>query len=252
MAPLHPLRRCSFAALLCAGAGFLATDAGALQIALSEQDRSVVSEASAATTAAADSDEDSEATLSPGLASLAADATASVAPTFATAAASQGGDLATAQLHGTGVASSDADAPAADAFSVASAESRLRIVFTATADSLVRLAGHLDATGSGAGDGSALLELSAVDATLDPLLLLFEVGPGESADIDVIAALHTGVAYRLLALARTNSDALDGEIDSDFDAAYRFAVTEVPEPNTALTLTLGLALLTKLRSPLPA
>ena len=252
MAPYHSLRRCSFAALFCAGAGFLATDAGALQIALGEQDRSVVSEASASTAAAADSDADSDATLSPGLASLAADAAASVAPSSAIAASSQAGDVATAQLDGMGAASSDADAPAADAFSFASAESRLRIVFTATADSLVHLVGHLDATGSGAGDGSALLELSAVDATLDPLLLLFEVGPGESADIDVIATLHTGVAYRLLALARTNSDALDGEIDSDFGAAFRFAVTEVPEPGTALSLALGLALLAKPRPPLPA
>ena len=252
MARLLRFRRCAFAALFCAGAGFLATDAGALQIALGEQDRSVASEASASTTVAADSDADSEATLSPGLASLAADAAASVAPSAASAAASQAGGVATAQLSGTGAVSSDADAPTVGAFSIASAEAQLRIVFTATADSLVRLVGRVDASGSGAGDASALLELSAVDATLDPLLLLFEVGPGASLDIDEIAALHAGVAYRLLALTRAGSDALNGETGSSFGASFRFALTEVPEPGTALSLALGLALLAKRRHPSPA
>jgi hypothetical protein len=252
MAPLLWFRRCTFAALFCAGALLLATDAGALQIALGEQHRSVASEASASTAAAADSDADSDATLSPGLASLAADATASVAPSAATAASSQAGDIATLQLTGTGAVSSDAAAPTADAFSFASAEARLRIGFVATADSLVRLLGRVDATGSGAGDASALLELSAVDSTLDPLLLLFEAGPGESFDVDVIAALQTGVAYRLLALARTGSDALDGESGANFGASFRFALTEVPEPSTALAVALGLALLAERRTPVPA
>ncbi len=247
MAPLSRLRRASFAALFCAGSAFLATDVGALQIALSEQDRSVASEASASHATAADSDTDSETTLSPGSASLAANATASVASISASAGAALAGDIATAQLSGIGVASSDATAPEADGFAYSSSEARLRIVFTATADSLVRLLGRIDANGEGAGDASALLELSAVDSTLDPLLLLFEVGPGEDFDIDAIATLHTGIAYRLLALSRTGSDALNGEAGASYAANFRFALTEVPEPTTALSLALGLALLAKRR-----
>ena len=244
------LRCCSFAALLGAIIPFLATDASALQIALGEQDRSVVSEASASTAAAADSDADSDATLSPGSATLAADAAASVASTSAAAAAWQIGDVTIDDPFGTGGASSDADASDADGFSAASAESRLRIVFTATADSMLRLQGRIDASGTGAGDASALLELSAIDAMLDPLLLLFEVAPGESFDIDAVATLHAGVAYRLLALARAGSDALDGETGASFGASFGFALTEVPEPSTTLTIALGLAVLAK-RHPRP-
>ncbi len=252
MAPLFGFGRWTFVALFCVGTGFPATDAGALQIALGEQNRGVVSEASASTAAVTDSDADGEETLSPGFASLAADAAASAAPSTSTAASSQTGDVTIAGPYGAGAASSDADAPAVDAFSVASAESRLRIVFTATADSLVRVLGRVDASGSGAGDASALVELSAVDAALDPLLLLFEVGPGEDFDIDQVVALHIGVEYRLLALARASSDALNGETGASSGASFAFALTEVPEPSTALTLTLGLALLAKLRPPLPA
>jgi hypothetical protein len=230
----------------------LATDAGAIQIALGEQDRSVVSEASASTAAAADSDADSDATLSPGFASLAADSAASVASISATAASWQIGEVTTVDPFGTGGVSSDADAPDAGGFAAASAESRLRIVFTATADSMLRLLGRIDADGVGAGDASALLELSALDATLDPLLLLFEAGPGESYDIDAVATLHAGVAYRLLALARAASDALDGETGARFGARFNFALTEVPEPSTACTIALGLALLSRSRHAAPS
>lgn len=230
------------------GLAIPATDAGALQIALGEQERSVASEASASATAAADSDADSDQSLSPGAASLAADAAASVATTSATATAAQSGDVATAQLDGVGAVASDATAPDGDAFSFASAESRLRIVFTASADSVVRLLGHVEAAGSGAGDASTLLELAAVDSTLDPLLLLFEVGPGESMNVDALATLHAGIEYRLVALARASSDALDGESGAAFDAGFHFTLSEVPEPGTAITLALGLALLAR-RAP---
>jgi hypothetical protein len=238
--------------LFCALATLCASAARALPIAITEQQRSVAADSAASNAAANDADTDADQTLLPGAASLDAGAEAAVLDATAASSAAQQSDVATAQLTGVGGAASTSDAPGAAAFAFGSAESQLRSVFTATSDASLRLSGRIGATGSGAGDASALLELSAIDSTLDPLLLLFEVGPGESLDIDVAAALHTGIEYRLVALARATSDALDGETSVAYSADFSFALTEIPEPATALSLTLGLALLAKRRLPPPA
>ena len=244
---LHPLRRGSALLLFCALAFGQAPVARALPIVIEEQQRSVAADAAASTSAENDAADDADQSLLPGAASLVATAAAAVLDASATSDATQQSDVGAAQLAGSGTAASASDAPGADAFSLGSAESQLRIVFTATADSLLRLLGRIEASGGGAGDASALLELSAVDSTLDPLLLLYSVAPGESLDVDVPAMLHAGIEYRLVALARANGDALDGETGAAFSANFDFALTEVPEPATALMLTLGLALLTKRR-----
>jgi hypothetical protein len=220
--------------------------AHALPIAIAEQQRSVAGEAAASSSAANDADSNGDQTPLPGPASLSTGALANVAGVNAAGGARQQGDVSTLQLAVMGDTSSTVEAIASGGFALASAETQARIVFTATADSVLRLTGRVAALGGGQGDASALIELAAVDSTLDPLLLIFQVGPGDEIDIDAIAMLHAGIEYRLLALARSNADALGGEL-AIFASMFRFTLAEVPEPGTALTLALGLALLTKLR-----
>jgi hypothetical protein len=245
-------RRGLAALTLCACALLSGSAARALPIAIDEQQRSVAADAAASNAAANDADADADSTLLPGAASLDAAASAAVLDSSSTAFAGQQSDVGAALVAGSGNAVSASDALGSDAYTLASAESRFRIVFTATADASLRLTGLLGASGHAPGDATALVELSALDASLDSLLLLFEVGPDETLPIDAAAPLKAGVAYRLIAVARANTDALDGETGAAFSADYSFALTEVPEPGAAFSLALGLALLAKFRSPLPA
>jgi hypothetical protein len=243
-APLLRLRRGFALLLFFAFALGAAQVARALPITIAEQQRRVAAEAAASTSATNDASSDADESLLPGLASLSAAAIADVVGAGGSAEADQQGDISTLHLAGEGSASSSVDATVTDGFAFTSADTQARIVFTATADSLVRLTGRLAALGDGAGDASALLELAAVDSALDPLLLIFQVGPGDELDIDTIAMLHSGIEYRLLALARSNADALGVE-QTIFASTFRFELSEVPEPGTALTLALGLAVLAR-------
>ena len=105
----------------------------------------------------------------------------------------------------------------------------------------LRLAGRIAAFGYGAGDASALIELAAVDSTLDPLLLLFEVGPGEAFDIDSIAILHAGIEYRLArgrarerrrTHRRGDALLLDVPLQPDRGSRARYRAPARPRPRT--------------------
>jgi hypothetical protein len=247
--------RRGFALLLfCAFALLNAAAARALPIALVEQDRAVATEASASALGLSDADADADSTTAAGHAGLSVSSLAVAGDlAIASPAAEQSSELSEAAVAGYGLVDVGAFGTSPDAFALASADTRLRIVFTPTADATLRLTGHLEAHGAGPGTASALLEISALDSSVDPLLLLYEVDEGgvESLDVDVLVPVRSGVEYRLLALARLGTDPLGIE-SGTFVASFRFELTEVPEPATALILTLGLALLTKLRPPLPA
>lgn len=240
----------SFCALLAGVAG----GAHALPIVLLEQERAVATEASASALGVNDADADADSTAAPGHAGLSVSSLAQAGEyAIASPAAEQASDLSAAGVAGNGLVDAGAFGTSPDAFALASADTRLRIVFTPTADVTLRLTGNLEAHGTGPGAASALLEISAVDSSVDPLLLLYEVDEGgvESLDVDVLVPVRSGVEYRLLALARLGIDPLGIESGS-FVATFRFELTEVPEPGTALILTLGVALLVKLRPTLPA
>jgi hypothetical protein len=231
--------------LLAGGAGA----ARALPIVLLEQERAVATEASASALGVSDADADADATTAAGHAGLGVSSVAQAGEfAIASPAAEQGSDLSAAEVAGHGLVDAGAFGASPDAFALASADTRLRIVFTPTADATLRLTGNIEARGTGPGSASALLEISAVDSSVDPLLLLYEVDEGgvESRDVDVLVPVRSGVEYRLLALARLGTDALGIESGS-FVATFRFELTEVPEPGTALTLVLGLAALLVVR-----
>lgn len=251
--PLRIRRRLALL-VFCAFALLHASSARALPIAIDEQDRAVATEASASAQGVNDADADADSTSAPGYAGLFVSSLAYAGEyAIATPAAEQFSDLSSAAVAGNGLVDGGASGASPDAFALASAETRLRIVFTPTADVTLRLTGHLEAHGVGPSTASALLEISAVDSSIDPLLLLYAVDESgvESLDVDVLVPVRSGVEYRLLALARLGIDALGSESGTSV-ATFRFELTEVPEPGTALILTIGLALLTKLRPALPA
>lgn len=251
MKPMRTIRLVSSLSLLVAA--LAATDANALPITITDQQRSAAVEVSVSDSSDAAADSDADETLLSGPASLVGFASVFVPGASATGFAGHESEVGTALVGGNSGVSASTDAAGAGAFALASAESRFRITFIATGDVSLRLTGSLEANGFATGDSSALLELSAIDPVEDPLLLLFEVGPGEDLVIDAIAALHAGVAYRLVALARAGADSFDGETGAIYDASFEFALTEVPEPGTALTIALGLALLSnrQRRTPNP-
>jgi hypothetical protein len=231
--------------------GFLAAPrlVHALPIALVEQDRVVAVEASASAQGVSDADAESDSTTAPGYAGLLVSLLAEAgSDAFSTPAAQQFSQLSADEIAGDGLVDAGAFGLTPDAFAIATADTRLRIVFTATADTTLRLTGQLVASGTGPGFATALLELSALDASVDPLLLLYETDSDgvTERDVDVLAALRGGVTYRLLALARLDTDTLGFESGS-FVATFRFELTEVPEPGTALLIAVGLALLTRRR-----
>lgn len=235
--------------LFCAFALLHGAAARALPIVLVEQDRAVATEASASALGVNDADADADSTDAPGYAGLLASSLAQAGEyAIASPAAEQFSDLSAAAVSGSGLVDGGAFGASPDAFAIASADTRLRIVFTPTADAMLRLTGNLEAHGTGPGAASALLELSAVDSSVDPLLLLYEVDESgvESLDVDVLVPVRSGVEYRLLALARLGIDALGSESGASV-ATFRFELTEVPEPGTALTLVLGLAALLVVR-----
>lgn len=240
--------------VFCASAMLHASAAHALPIAIDEQQRAVTTEASASAQGVNDADADADSTTAPGHAGMSASSFAQAGEyAIASPAAEQSSDLSAAAIAGNGLVDGGAFGASLDAFATASGESRLRVVFTPTADITLRLTGNLAANGTGPGAASALLEVSAVDSSVDPLLLLYEVEEGgvESIAVDVLVPLQSGVAYRLLALARIGIDTLGSESGS-YVSTFQFDLAEIPEPGTALILTLGLALLSKLRPTLPA
>jgi hypothetical protein len=220
--------------------------AHALPIALGAHDRTVDVEASASSPVGADAVVDGDTGPPTGTASLDRTAFAEVAgdPSTPTGVgeATQASELSTAALSGAGTAGASATARAADSFAQGLGESLYRIEFTATADAMLRLAGSVAASASGASDALSIVELASLDSTLDPLLLHFEAAPGETLPFDVGALLHAGLGYRLTALARTNADALDDE-KSLSTGDWSFALTAVPEPGTALLFAAGLVAL---------
>jgi PEP-CTERM motif len=240
------MRRRWLSRLVLVAALALGGAAHALPIALGAGDRTVDVEATASSPAGSDAETDGDAGPPTGAASLDRTALAEVAGDATTptgdAHATQASELSTDTLSGTGTAAASALARSADSFAQGLGESLYRIEFTATADALLRLAGSVAATASGAADGFAIVELASLDTTVDPLLLRFEAGPGESLPFDEGAALHAGVAYRLTALARVGADALDEE-SSAATGEWRFALTAVPEPASALLLAAGVAAL---------
>jgi hypothetical protein len=238
-----PLRR-SAAWLATVVAVAVASGAQALSLAVVTDDRQGSAEASASANGTTDFETD---TTGPLLV-----ATASV-PFDASAAASGGQSASTVPepgtaklMQGDGSIRASATTKTADAFALGTGEQSLRIEFRPSEDAVVSLNGSLRSFAYGAGDALALIELSSLDAVVDPVLAAFEVGPGDPALLfEELVELHAGELYRLLVVTRANADALGGAVGHQDASAFRAAVTwrlsEVPEPGTALLLAGGIA-----------
>jgi hypothetical protein len=238
--------------LLMAAAGLLAArPAAALPIVYLDLERSIRGEASASAPGFADHDDAEYGSSDPGFFTAHERPAAEDGVAFGVAAfaiPNMEGNAGPDGIAAYAVAESSAVARLPDSFALSSAEVLHRIVFQVTSDTLVRLTGHARAFGSGAGDSFALVELASVGDPSDPLLRSIEAAPGDApAAIDVVLALEAGVTYRLLALARTQTDALAAPDVSSFAAGFDVALAEVPEPGTAATLGAGLLALTARR-----
>jgi len=155
-------------------------------------------------------------------AAVAGDATTPIGVSRATQTSALSADA----LSGTGTAAASASASRADDFAQGAAESLYRVDFTAAVDAALRLSGSVAASASGAADAFTVVELASLDSTLDPLRLHFEAASGASVPLDVVAALHGGLAYRLTALVRLDTDAL-GDESSAACGDWTFALAAV-------------------------
>jgi len=233
--------------LLAGSLALLAAEAaGALPVVFVDLAWSIRGEASTSAGGISDFDSVSEGDTASGPFSAIDQAEASSASqVLASAQPALSGIVSTDELTLVGAAESSAMAGAPDGFALSSSEALHRIVFEVTRDVTLRLEGRVEAFGDGAGDAFALVELASVDTVVDPLLVGFDAAPGDLPEpflLDVV--LHPGVTYRLLAVARTQSDALASEDLSSFASIFRLEISEVPEPGTAAALGCGLLLVT--------
>lgn len=231
--------------LLCfALAAVVPLAADALPIALSVVERSAEASASASDTTDVAFEDVDLSDAAPGfldwqsesavVAVPSRDATAQASPLYV-------GEVSATTISAHGNAHAGARTSGLGAFAFGSVEVVQRIVFEATADTLLRVSGYLVAVPlvGGTGDALALLEITSLGGVTDPNpLLIRRSADGEQVDFDLAFAVRGGISYQILSLARASADAEFFGV-GNLVAGFVLDVTEVPEPGTATLLLLG-------------
>lgn len=218
--------------------------ADALPIALSVVERSAEASASASDGTDVAFDDVQLSDAEPGLLSWQSESAVVAVPSRdATAHASPlyRGEVSESAISAQGNAHAGARAGGLGAFAFSSVEVVQRIVFEATADAVLQVAGYLVAVPlvGGTGDALALLEISSLGGVTDPNpLLIRRLADGNQVDFDLAFAVRAGTSYQILSLARAGADAEFFGV-GNLVAGFVLDVTEVPEPGTAALLLLG-------------